>query len=286
MAKVIEARIGDDPQKLTADLEDGGLILLPETPFEIHPEERPLIDPVIFSGGSKNVSYAPETSRLGGTGLEGEALERCRAMLARYAGFARGLLQQVAPSYLGTAEQRRTSFRPGEVSVRALSPRKDDRLLHVDAFPASPNQGRRILRVFTNVNPEGRARHWRLGAQSFEAFAKDFAPRLKPGPNPAAAAALQALGITRGRRTPYDAAMLQLHDLGKLDTDFQSHTPQQDVQLPAGASWIVYTDSVLHAAMAGQHAFEQTFLLPPAGMAAPDKAPIRILERLLDRPLG
>ena len=80
--------------------------------------------------------------------------------------------------------------------------------------------------------------------------------------------------------------MLQLHDLGKLDADFQARTPQQEVHLPAGASWIVYTDSVLHAAMAGQHAFEQTFLLPPEGMAAPDKAPIRILERLLDRPLG
>ena len=80
--------------------------------------------------------------------------------------------------------------------------------------------------------------------------------------------------------------MLQLHDLGKLDADFQARTPQQEVHLPAGASWIVYTDSVLHAAMAGQHAFEQTFLLPPSGMADPDKAPIRILERLLDRPLG
>ena len=286
MAQVIEARLGDDPHRLTAALEDGGLILLRDTPFPLLEAERPLIDPVIFSGGSKNVSYAPDTGRLGGTGLEGEALERCRAMLARYAAFARTLLQQVAPDYLATAEQRRTSFRPGEVSVRALSPRKDDRLLHVDAFPANPNQGRRILRVFTNVNPEGRARHWRLGDQSFEAFARDFAPRLKSGPDALTASVLQALKITKGRRTPYDAAMLQLHDLGKLDAGFQAGTPQQELELPAGASWIVYTDSVLHAAMAGQHAFEQTFLLPPSGMAAPEKAPIRILERLLDRPLA
>jgi hypothetical protein len=286
MAQVIEARIGDDPRGLTEALEDGGLILLPQTPFEILPDETPLMDPAIFSGGSKNVSYAPDTGHLGGTCLEGEALERCRAMVARFAAFARTLLQQVTPGYLATAEQRRTSFRPGEVSSRALSPRKDDRLLHVDAFPANPNQGRRILRVFTNVNPEGRSRHWRLGDQSFEAFARDFTPRLKSGPNPLAAAVLQTLKITKGRRTPYDAAMLQLHDLGKLDADFQARTPQQEVHLPAGASWIVYTDSVLHAAMAGQHAFEQTFLLPPSGMADPDKAPIRILERLLDRPLG
>ncbi len=286
MAQVLEARIGDDPDRLTAALEDGALILLRDTPFPLQPDEMSLIDPAIFSGESKNVSYDPATGRLNGVGLEGEALDRCRAMVARYADFARTLLQQVAPGYLRTAEQKRASFRPGEVSVRALSPRKDDRLLHVDAFPANPNQGRRILRVFTNVNPEGRARHWRLGEQDFEAFARDFLPRLKPGPAPLAAAAMQALKITKGRRTPYDAAMLQLHDLGKLDAGFQSTTPQSEVFLPAGASWIVYTDSVLHAAMAGQHAFEQTFLLPPSGMAAPDKAPIRILERLLDRPLG
>ena len=135
MAQVIEARIGDDPRGLTQALEDGGLILLPQTPFEILQDEKPLMDPAIFSGGSKNVSYAPDSGHLGGTCLEGEALERCRAMVARYATFARTLLQQVAPSYLATAEQRRTSFRPGEVSSRALSPRKDDRLLHVDAFP-------------------------------------------------------------------------------------------------------------------------------------------------------
>ena len=286
MAEVIEARIGDDPDRLTQVLEDGGLVLLRDTPFEIHADEATLIDPAIFSGSAKNVSYAPDTGRLSGSGLEGDAHERCRLMLARYAGFARSLLRQVAPGYLRTAEQKRTSFRPGEVAVRALSPRKDDRLLHVDAFPANPNQGRRILRVFTNVNPSGTPRRWRLGEQTFEAFARDFMPRLRPGPPPGTAAVMQALKITKGRRTPYDAAMLQLHDLAKLDPAFQAGTPQREILLPAGASWLVYTDSVLHAAMAGQHAFEQTFLLPPDGMAEPDKAPIRILERLTNRPLS
>jgi 3-deoxy-D-manno-oct-2-ulosonic acid (Kdo) hydroxylase len=286
MAEVIDARIGDDPDRLTQVLEDGGLVLLRDTPFEIRAEEVPLIDPAIFSGSAKNVSYAPDTGKLGGAGLEGDAHERCRLMLARYAGFARSLLQKVAPGYLRTAEQKRTSFRPGEVAVRALSPRKDDRRLHVDAFPANPNQGRRILRVFTNVNPAGTPRRWRLGEQDFEAFAREFLPRVKTGQAPGAAAVMQALKITKGRRTPYDAAMLQLHDLAKLDSGFQVGTPQKEVLLPAGASWLVYTDSVLHAAMAGQHAFEQTFLLPPEGMAAPEKAPIRILERLMNRPLA
>ena len=54
-----------------------------------------------------------------------------------------------------TLQKKRTSFRPGAIETRALSPRKDDKRLHVDAFPSSPVQGRRIFRVFTNAHPAG-----------------------------------------------------------------------------------------------------------------------------------
>ncbi len=285
MSRIVEADPASDVQDLAAALEDGALILFPDTPFEIRPEEQGLIDPAIFSGESKNVSYNPDTGKLGGVALEGEALETCRAMLARYADFARDLLTRTAPGYAPALQRKRTSFRPGEVAVRVLSPRKDDRLLHLDAFPANPVQGRRILRVFTNVHPQGRARHWRIGRQAFGEFARDFQPRLKAGPAPGLASIMSALKITKGRRTPYDHAMLQLHDLGKMDAAFQAATPSDEIMLPAGASWIVYTDSVLHAALAGQHAFEQTFLLPPEGMNDPAKAPVRILESMLNRKL-
>lgn len=283
MAEIVAARQDQDLSGLVSKLEDGALILLPDEPFDLRTEEAPLIDPAIFSGDHKNVSYDAETGALGGVALQGTALETCRGMLARYSNFARALLDRVAPDYGPALQPRRTSFRPGEVSVRILSPRKDDRRLHVDAFPSSPTQGRRILRVFTNVNPTQRPRHWRLGDQTFERFARDFLPRLTAGPSPVTAAAMSALKITKGRRTPYDHAMLQLHDLAKLDDRFQAQTPRQDVMLPAGASWMVYTDSVLHAAIAGQHVFEQTFLLPPAAMRHPEKAPAAILERLLNR---
>jgi hypothetical protein len=49
--------------------------------------------------------------------------------------------------------------------------------------------------------------------------------------------------------------------------------------------WVVYTDSVLHAALAGQHALEQTFLLPIEAMRDERRAPVRILERITGRPL-
>lgn len=281
MAEIVDARSVSDPAALTGRLELGDLILFPGHAFSVAPEERHLISPSIFSGESKNASYDPASGRLGGVSLENKEITRLSTMMARYADFARDLLAACAPTYAAKVDRRRTSFRPGEVSTRVLSPRKDDRRLHVDAFPANPVQGRRILRVFTNVHPEGRDRVWRIGGQRFATFAEAFLPRLKRAPNPFILSGMEALKITRGRRTPYDHAMLQLHDLAKLDDEFQAKAPQKTISLPAGSSWMVYTDSVLHAAMAGQHLFEQTFLLRPDDMLSPELSPVRTLERLL-----
>jgi hypothetical protein len=96
---------------------------------------------------------------------------------------------------------------------------------------------------------------------------------------------LQALGLTKGRRTAYDHAMLALHDLAKLDDAYQHAAPWRDAAYPSGASWVVFTDAALHAAMGGQHALEQTFLLPVEAMADPDRSPLRTLERLMGKRL-
>ena len=264
-------------------LEGGGLVLLPTLAFPLSAEEQALADPAVLSSKSKNVSLDPRTGELGGTVLEGEARERLRAATARYAAFADALLARLLPGYAPSLERRRTSFRPGAVDERALSPRKDDKRLHLDAFPSSPVGGRRILRVFSNVDPQGRPRLWRLGDESLESHAR---ARLTRFPRLGIKArAMEALRLTRGRRTDYDAAMLRLHDGAKLDDAWQARAPHTAVELPAGSTWIVYTDGVLHAAMRGQHAFEQTYLLPVEAMAQPGRSPLRTLERLAGRPL-
>ena len=66
------------------------------------------------------------------------------------------LVSGLLPGYAAALQRARTSFRPAEIAGRAYSPRHDDRLLHVDAFPTRPMAGRRILRVFSNVAPDGR----------------------------------------------------------------------------------------------------------------------------------
>ncbi len=262
-------------------LESGGLIVFPRLPFELEADEARFLDPAILSD-SKNVSLDPASGALGGTRLSGEAAEALGVMVRRFSRRAECLLAALTPQYSRALQRRRTSFRPGAVEARALSKRKDDRRLHVDAFPANPVQGRRILRVFANVNPNGQDRLWEVGEENFETFASRFAGRLHA---PHGGWLLEKLGVTKGRRTAYDQTMLDLHDLAKLDDSYQSRAAKRPVRFPAGAMWVVYTDSVLHAALAGQHAFEQTFLLPVEAMQDQAKAPLRVLERMMGRSL-
>ena len=264
-------------------LETGGVVLLPDAPFAIAPEEGELLDPSVLKPGVKNVSLNAQ-GRLGGVALQGEARDAMAAMVGRYAVFADTLLEAVAPSYGHSRERRRTSYRPGSVATRVLSARKDDRRLHVDAFASSPVAGRRILRVFTNVDPSGDVRTWRVGDDDFIAFATGLLPRLR-GRSATVRRAMALAGLTRGYRTAYDQAMLELHDHAKLDDVWQAKAAYTPIEFPSGASWIVYTDSVLHAATAGRHAFEQTYLMDPAAMQRPDLAPLSVLERLLERSL-
>jgi hypothetical protein len=79
--------------------------------------------------------------------------------------------------------------------------------------------------------------------------------------------------------------MLGIHDRMKADESYQSQVPQVQLAIPPGTSWACYTDSVSHAAMSGQFAFEQTFYLPVSAMKDPERSPLRVLERLVGRAL-
>jgi hypothetical protein len=250
--------------------------------FELAGEEHPLLSSAVLATG-KNVSFDPATGAVGGSALQGDAARALRGMLARYSEAAHALVGRMFPAYRERVRRGRTSFRPVEIAGRESSWRHDDSRLHIDSFPASPVQGRRILRVFTNVNPEGRPRSWRIG-EDFEAVGRRFAPRLRM-PAPGSALLMRAFGVTKSRRSAYDALMLQLHDLMKADAAYQAEAPQTAFDFPAGSSWIAFTDQVSHAAMAGQYQLEQTFLVPVETMLDEGRSPLRVLEGLKGRPL-
>lgn len=262
----------------TAELETGHVVMLPGLTFEVSSVERALFSPSIAT--AKNVSFDPASGRLGGTAQPADSLA---AMLRRFSDAAASLVDALAPIYRGRLQRARASFRPVEIAGRATTWRQDDTRLHIDSFPATPVQGRRILRVFTNVNPEGRVRSWKVG-EPFERLAERFASQLRI-PLPFTGEMLRLLRITKSRRSAYDALMLQLHDRMKADLAYQSQSTQTTVEFPAGSTWVVFTDRVSHAATAGQYQLEQTFLLPVDAMLRPDLSPLRILERIKGRRL-
>lgn len=263
-------------------LERGGVLLFPLLQFSTHETEDQLLSPHV-AGEDKNISFNPANGTLRGSSVAAAQMKLLRGMMQRFASFSKILLQNLFPHYEAGLQQARTSYRPIEITGRTTSWRKDDTRLHVDNFPSSPTHGKRILRVFTNINPHGQARRWRLG-EPFESVARRYVPTL-PKPIWGTSYALQLLGATKTRRSDYDHFMLHLHDHMKADVTYQLESPQMTHDFQPGSTWMVFTDQVSHAAMTGQYALEQTFHLPVDCMLDAARSPLRVLERHLGRKL-
>ena len=268
-----------------AALEAGKVIVLPDLAFRLLPDETAFLNPASSGDTRKNISFDHATGKIANAALD-DAAVRLKAMMERFRQSSLQFLSDLLPPYAKPSLESgaRTSFRPDEIEGRHYSPRHDDKRLHVDAFPSRPMRGKRILRLFTNVADDGAARYWRVG-EPFDGFARAFMPRLK-APLPGSAWIFDRLGVTKGRRSAYDHYMLGLHDSAKLDTAYQARAPKTDLFFKPGTTWLCFTDQVLHAALAGHAALEQTFHLPVEAMAQQETAPLRVLERITDRKLA
>jgi hypothetical protein len=266
-----------------AVVEDGKVLSFPHLAFALAEGERKFLDERWADGRAKNISVRWPSGELRGAIAEPADLDALRALIVRYAEQAEAFVLRLFPHYAGHLRRGNSSLRPAEVATRQTSWRKDDTRLHIDAFPSNPMQGTRLLRVFSNVDPAGRPREWRVG-EPFEDHARRYLAKIGR-PAPGSAWLMHAIGITKRRRTEYDHVMLQLHDRGKADLEFQRSGPQARVDFAPGTTWVVYSDQVLHAAMGGQHMMEQTFYLDVDSQQRPATSPLRVLERLLERPL-
>jgi hypothetical protein len=258
-------------------LESGKVLFFPRLGFAPQRGEEVLLTPDVSNGKSKNISLRP-SGELGGTSCTGTREILLKAMMERFANSAGHFIGMLIPAYADRLERAPTSYRPVEIAGRAASAIHDDTRLHVDAFPSRPMGRRRILRLFSNINPSNAPRVWHIG-EPFEEMARKFLPRASEGSR-LRARVFGALGITKEIRTPYDDLMLGLHDGAKQDETYQRNAPQIEFPFPAGSTWICYTDQVMHAALSGQFALEQTFHLDVEAMVTPARAPLRVLERL------
>ncbi len=215
--------------------------------------------------------------RRGDQGRAGSA-DELAALAAMIGALRRGRERRSSPRF-SRAMRRYFEARAHELSAasgvgRAVSWRKDDSRLHVDAFPSRPNRGERILRVFCNVNPQRGPRVARRRA--FDAMA-----RALPAAHPAAAsrrggARCRRCASPRPPRSEYDHLMLGLHDAAKADLAYQRDSPQREVRFAPGTTWICFSDQVMHAAIVG----------PVHARADDPSAAGRALRRRSDSPLA
>jgi hypothetical protein len=264
-------------------LEAGKILYAPKLRFELSYAERRALAPKCLDGKSKNVSFDAEAEVLRGTRCQGIELAELTRVMKRYQTRASDFIAALCPAYAGHLTAGLTSFRPIEIAGSGTSSRRDDHRLHVDAFPSLPLQGARILRIFSNINPLAH-RIWHVG-EDFEKAVARFMPRVRR-PLPGEFSLLSFLRVVTGRRSEYDHYMLGIHDRMKADRNYQAQVSQTEIAFPPGATWICFTDSVSHAPISGQFAFEQTFYLPVTAMKDPERSPLRILERLAGRPLA
>ena len=280
-------------------LEQGNILFFDHIPFEIPQKDLEFLLSARQDNTRlhKNISFRPGQNVLRGFsgGDKGDA-ERLREIMRDYSTRATAFLGEFLTPYAGKWSLDYASFRPIEEAGRELPLHKRNELLHVDAFPSRPTWGGRILRFFTNINPDD-SRIWEVG-ENFEDLARKHASgagleRVAKRSDTAVDRILSGSIRTLGRaglplpdRSAYDKFMLRFHDHLKEDSEYQANSPKTRLEFPPNTSWIVYTDCVPHSVLSGQFALEQTYIVPFEALTAPEASPIRILERQCALPLA
>jgi hypothetical protein len=273
-------------------LEEGSILYFPQSPIPLAADDLQFLRGQQQSDSSlhKNIAYKPKADELSGLDKTGNSatVERLRSVMRAYSQSVAQFLTRFLALYASQWQLDYASFRPQEEQGRDLPLRRRNDLLHTDAFPTRPTHGARILRFFNNIN-ETRTRDW-IVSDPFRTIAQKYAPAqiALPQPDSALGRAFKSLAVNAGlgaaaptlKRSPYDDFMMRFHNFLKENAEFQSSCPKYDYQFPPGSSWMVYTDMVPHAVLSGQYALEQTFLVTPEAMVAPQHAPLTILEEL------
>ena len=220
----LDAQHGD---ALCAELERGSVLLLPRLPFATLPGESRFLSEASAAGDRKNVSL-----RAGERGRERAARPRISTPWTNDGRYASAAARSSTASCRATRRTAggATSFRPCRTGAR-VSWRHDDTRMHVDAFPSTPVGGRRILRVFTNVDPGARGpRTWNIG-EPFAALRRAI-PAARGAAHGRARRPASRLGNHQEPAQAYDHLMLQLHDAAKADTEYQSSAARLEFGFP------------------------------------------------------
>jgi len=265
------------PELYTA-LEQGNILMFRRAPWELPAADQEFLRSITQTSRAyhKNIAYRPESDRV--TGFDENSLddpEKLRLILRRFSEAALNFLRRFVPRYMDGCRIDYASFRGVEEEGRDLAFKKRNDLLHIDAFPTRPTGGDLILRTFVNIHPT-RNRVW-LTSDPFGPLAREHA--LAAGWS--RIASWERLTRLLTRRTAYDRFMLHFHDYLKRNRQYQDTCRKYRWEFPPGAAWMVFTDVVPHAVLSGQHALEQTVIVPRKNLLVPACAPAEILKTLV-----
>ena len=288
-----EWNLEENRLKYCRELEAGNILFFNEPPFPFPNDEIQFLlhQKQGNSKGRKNIAYKPQLDKITNhDASDPAASQRLLEILRNYSKRVTTFLEILLAPYAKQWKHDYASFRPYQEKGRQLRLRARNDLLHVDSFPTRPMHGMRILRFFTNINPV-EARKW-ITSEPFEELAKKFGGAMGvPFPDSPGYSKLDRLqkkmtvwlkqfGFKMAMRSPYDQFMLQLHHFLKENETFQKTCRKDHWDFPPNSCWAVFTDQVSHAALAGQYALEQTFLIPQNALLHPERSPVAILERL------
>lgn len=295
MSRLVTVNDGTGEQQAReycSELEGGGILFFPRTPFEFPEDEVQFLLTRKQAGGAfhKNIAYRPAADRITGADDSGPEAERLREIMRNYSRRSTEFLGDFLSPYAKRWKVDFASYRPLEERGRSARVRARNDLPHVDAFPTRPTNGDRILRFFTNINPS-QNRVW-MTSQTFDVQASRFAQQIGiPGRSRndpfsnAFRGVARALHLPQANRSPYDEFMHRCHNAMKEDEEFQRTCPKQLWEFPPNSTWMVYTDFVSHAVLEGQYALEQTFIVSRDAMVQPELSPVTILEKIAGYPL-
>ena len=279
-------------QRCCGALEDGRIIYFPQVPFELSQGDIDFLlrQEQTEAAYHKNISYRPLENRIRGlSSKSAHDRQQLTRIMATFSQCCVALLKRLLVPYAANWRLDYASFRPKQERGRALKLKARNDLLHVDAFPTRPTAGDRILRFFININPR-EPRHW-ITSEPFHELIENWAGGdlfPLPGARETIGGRLKRslchwanrAGLPVAARTRYDEFMLAFHDYLKESERFQRDCSKFEWRFSPGSAWMVFTDQVPHAALAGQYALEQTLLISRHSLLNADKAPVNVLERI------
>lgn len=288
------------PDELSDSLERGFIVFFPQSPVSLPAAEdlsflRQELPNLIKL---KNVSYHPEADSVRGLGSEDpELVQRTSRILKNVSDDIASFLTTAAPRLTNDWTVGTCSFRPIQECGRNLDAHASNELVHIDAGAYGATNGDRILRFFINVNPD-EDRVWASkgnfndllrshGSQAhlkYESAGKNY---LSKGPldhlwsglvNGLSRAGMPTLKVLDS--SPFDREMRRFHNYMKDTPAFQQEQQgHEEFRFPPFSAWMVFTDTVSHACLSGQHAFVHTSIVRLENCRFPELAPINLLRQ-------